>query len=388
MTLGPLPGSCRRGRTALTAFSGLALIFAACVFSQSARAQGLEKPLQNIDEDITAFAFAPDGKIVYSVHRGFKTKQYDLEHDDIWIQDAGGKRRRVFVGEKFTRGNTPFTYNVNSFRWSPNGKRILAELFMASIDETGKTVDSTETLVIEDNGKEVKGSGNEKQIENSDNAIWLLDNTTVVFLTEVVKPHVLFSFKYLNLSGGPTGNVFEGRTFLDAVPVPRTNVAIAVERDHNMSGPPRLQRLELLAQDDHELATLDGYNGGLSLSPSGSKIAYYIDRETLEIRDLSDLTKVARARIGLGVFHWAPDEAHVLLKRSVEKKSGDLVWIELPPLAVHPASEKEIPVSQPTPVPFFRGNTIRDFAISPDGRLLGVIPPGRRNLAIYTMSAP
>jgi dipeptidyl aminopeptidase/acylaminoacyl peptidase len=367
-----------------------ATLFALALLPVPARAQGLEKPAQTIDEDITAFAFSPDGRIVYAVNRGFKTKQYDLEHDDIWIQDAGGgKRRRIFVGEKFTRGNTPFTYSVNSFRWSPNGKRILAELFMASVDETGKTTDSVETLALEDTGKEVKSAGNEKQIENADNATWLLDNNTVIYMSEVVKPRVLYSFKYLTLSGGPIGNVFEGRTFLDAVPVPRSNLAIAVERDRNMSGPPRLQRLELLAQDDRELATLEGFNGGLSLSPSGTKVAYFIDRETLEIRDLVDLTKVARARIGLGVYHWAPDEAHILLKRSLEKKSGDLVWIELPPLASRPSTDTaSISVSQPVPVPFFRGNTIRDFGISPDGRLLGVIPPGRRNLMIYPMSAP
>jgi dipeptidyl aminopeptidase/acylaminoacyl peptidase len=367
-----------------------AALFVLALFPVPARTQGLEKPIQTIDEDITAFAFAPDGRIVYAVNRGFKTKQYDLEHDDIWIQDAGGgKRRRIFVGDKFTRGNTPFTYSVNSFRWSPNGKRILAELFMASVDETGKTTDSVETLALEDSGKEVKGAANEKQIENADNPTWLLDNNTVIYMSEVVKPRVLYSFKYLNLTGGPIGNVFEGRTFLDTVPVPRSNVAIAVERDRNMSGPPRLQRLELLAQDDRELATLEGFNGGLSLSPSGTKVAYFIDRETLEIRDLADLTKVARARIGLGVYHWAPDEAHILLKRSLEKKSGDLVWIELPALARHATTDAaSIPVSQPTPVPFFRGNTIRDFAVSPDGRLLGVIPPGRRNLMIYAMAPP
>jgi hypothetical protein len=349
-------------------------------------AQGLEKPAQNIDDDITAFAFAPDGKVVYSVHRGFKTKKYDLEHDDIWVQDSGGRRRRIFVGEKFTQGDAIFTYSVNSFRWSPNGHRILAELFMATIDESGKPTDSTETLVLEDTGKEVKGAGNERVIKDADNATWLLDNSTVIFLTEVVKPKVLFSFHYLPLSGGPPGPVFEGRTFLDAVPVPRTNTALAVERDRNMTGPPRLQRLELLGQDDHELATLEGYVGGLSLSPSSSKIAYYVDKEVLEIRDLNDLNKVARVRIGLGVFHWAPDETRILLKRSVEKKSGDLVWIDLPPLVAHqPGPSEAIPVAQPAPEPLFRGNVIRDFAISPDGRSLGVIPPGRRNLSIYPL---
>lgn len=349
-------------------------------------AQGLEKPTQNIDEDITAFAFAPDGKIAFAVHRGFKTKQYDLEHDDIWIQDAGGRRRRIFVGDKFTQANTVFTYNVNSFRWSPNGRRLLAELFMATIDDSGKPTDSAQTLVLEDNGKEVKGGGNERVIKDADNAVWLMDNQTVVYMTEVVKPKVLFSFRYLNLSGGPPGPVFEGRTFLDVVPVPGTNTALAVERDRNMTGPPRLQRLELLAQDDHELATLEGYVGGLSLSPSGRKIAYYVDKEVLEVRDLSDLNKVARVRIGLGVFHWAPDETRILLKRSVEKKSGDLVWIDLPALVAHPANATTpIPITQPTPEPLFRGNIIREFAITPDGRSLGVISPGRRSLSVYPL---
>jgi dipeptidyl aminopeptidase/acylaminoacyl peptidase len=381
----PIPFPSSLVRSVLTAFFSLVATLA---FQNSTAAQGLEKPAQNIDEDITAFAFSPDGKIAYAVHRGFKTKQYDLEHDDIWIQDSGGRRRRVFVGEKFTHGNSVFTYSVNSFRWSPNGRRLLAELFMATIDESGKPTDSAETLVLEDNGKEVKGGGNERVIKDADNAMWLLDNQTVIYLTEVVKPKVLFSFRYLNLSGGPSGPVFEGRTFLDAVPVPGTNTALAVERDRNMAGPPRLQRLELLAQDNHELATLEGYVGGLSLSPSGGKIAYYVDKEVLEFRDLSDLNKVARVRIGLGVFHWAPDETRILLKRSVEKKSGDLVWIDLPALVAHSANAgAAIPLAQPTPEPLFRGNTIRDFAVSPDGKFLAVIPPGRRNLSLYPFPA-
>jgi dipeptidyl aminopeptidase/acylaminoacyl peptidase len=366
----------------------LYLLLAAWVTScvLPARAQELEKPLQNIDEDITAFAFTSDGRIAYAVNRPFKTKQYDLEHDDIWIQDANGKRRRIFVGEKFQRGGAPFTYNVNSFRWSPNGHMLLAELFTATVDETGKTVDSTMTLVLDESGKEVHIGSGDNVIKDADDACWLLDNATIVYLSEVVKPKVLFSFRYVNRTGGPTGHVFEGRTFVAFVPTQASNLAFGVERDHNLSGPPRLQRLELLAQDDRELATLDGYEGGLSLSPSGTKIAYYIDREVLEIRDLTNPTHIARVRAGYGVFRWAPDETRVLLKRSVEKKSGDLVWIDLPALAAHGANDKDaVPVSQPTPVPVLRGLTFRDFAISPDGRFLAVIAPGRRNLAVYPL---
>jgi dipeptidyl aminopeptidase/acylaminoacyl peptidase len=380
MTNPSAPGSSRR----LSGFCALLCALATCLWPETSRAQELDKPLQNIDEDITAFAFAPDGRIVYAVNRPFKTKQYDLEHDDIWIQDSGGKRRRIFIGEKFLRGAAPFTYSVNSLRWSPNGRLILAELFTATVDETGKTQDSTMTLVLEDSGKEVRPGGSDNVIKDSTDAWWLLDNATIVYLTEVVKPKVLFSFRYVNTAGGPPGPVFEGRTFLDSVSVPRSNLAFAVERDRSLTGPPRLQRLELLAQDDRELATLDGYAGGLSLSPSGNKMAYYIDKEILEIRDLTDPTRTTRLRIGLGVFHWAPDETRIFLKRSIEKKSGDLVWIDVPPLSAHSSSEKDPPpVTRPAPVSLFHGLTFRDFTISPDGRFLAVIAPGKRNLLIF-----
>ena len=363
---------------------GIALVVcAACFFAtlvpRLGRAQDFEKPISTIDEDITAFSFAPDGRIVFAVNRPFKTKQYDLEHDDIWMQDAGGKRKKIFIGEKFQRA-APFTYSVDSFRWSPNGHLILAELFTASVDESGKTVDAPMTLVLDESGKEVK-MGEDNVIKDASKPTWLQDNATVIYFSEVLKPKVLFAFHYTNRSGAP-GLVFEGRTFLDAVPIPGANYDYGVERDKNMSGPPRLQKLELLAQDDKEIATLDGYEGGLALSPSATKIAYYIDKEVIEIRDLTAPNKFARVRAGYGVFRWAPDETKILLKRSVEKKSGDLVWIAIPALVEHSAGS-EIDVAQPIPVPILRGLTYREFAFSPDGKYIGVIVPGRRNLAVY-----
>ena len=372
-------------RKNLSRFTGATLLVcAACLLAvvtpRPAVAQDFEKPVMTIDEDITAFAFAPDGRIVFAVNRPFKTKQYDLEHDDVWMQEAGGKRKRMFIGEKFQRGAAAFTYSVNSFRWSPNGHLILAELFTASVDESGKTVDAPMTLVLDESGKEVK-MGEDNVIKDASKPTWLQDNATVIYFTEVLKPKVLFAFHYTNRSGAP-GLVFEGRTFLDAVPIPGANYDYAVERDKNMSGPPRLQKLELLAQDDKEIATLDGYEGGLALSPSATKIAYYIDKEVIEIRDLRAPNKFARVRAGYGVFRWAPDETKILLKRSVEKKSGDLVWIAIPALVEHSAGS-EIEVAQPIPVPILRGLTYREFAFSPDGKYIGVIVPGRRNLAVY-----
>jgi hypothetical protein len=362
----------------------LILLAFRCFFAPQARAQDLDKPLQSIDEEITAFSFAPDGRIVYSVRRNIKTKKYDLQHDDIWLQETNGKRRRLLQGDRFNRGEELFSYAVDSFHWSPNGRLFLAQLFTTSVVDEGRTEDSFQTLAFEDSGKELRLGKGESLIKNCFNATWLQDNATIVYLNEEIKPRMLFSFRYANISTGPAGPAFEGRTFIDSDRIPRTNAAIAVEQDRAQSGPPRLQRLELLAQDDKEVATLDGYAAGLSVSPSGNKVAYFIDREVLEVRDLAAPDHFVRLRVGLGVFHWSPDENRIMLKRAVERKSGDLVLINIPQLPAQKSS-KDVPILTPTPQPILRGIAIREFNISPDGRFLAVVLPGKRNLVVFPL---
>ncbi len=386
----------------------------------AAQTQSLDKPSVNIDEDVTAFAFAPDGRIVYSVRRLFKNKKYDMQRDDIWLRDTSGHAKRIFQGEHFTvmkpfmpvegedsegdldekgkkRKKTqaekdrptspPFTYVVESFQFSPNGRLVLVQLRTSTItDESGRPTDERMTLVLDDSGREIKLSGDNAVIHNSLDAMWLNDGQTLVYLTEAVQPNQLFSFKYANVKTGPAGPAFEGRTFIAAVPIPHSNSAIAIERDRNMSGPPRLQRLDLLAQDDKELATLDGYETGLSVSPSGKRVAYFVDKEVLEVREVDRPNRIARVRIGLGAIQWSADETYLMIKRSPERKSGDLVWIALPPLAgVAGIRTDLVPVIQPEPVSILHGLTFRDFAISPSGSMLAVIPPGKRNLLIFPL---
>ena len=353
--------------------------------SLPSKAQNLDKPLQSIDEEITAFAYAPDGRIVYSVYRKLKTKAYDLEHDDIWLQEANGKRRRLLEGQKYTRGTQPFSYLIDSFRWSPNGHFILAQLLTTTVvDDSGKTEDSFQTLLLDDSGHEIRINKRDNVILDAANATWLPDSTTIAFLSEAMKPHMLFSLKFTRPATGALRSFYEGRTFRDVAWLPGANSAIAVEQDRNITGPSRLQQLDLRSDDAKELATLDSYEGGISVSPSGNRVAYFLDKEILEVRDLTSPNRVARIRIGLGVFRWSPDESRILLKRSLEKKSGDLVWIDLPPLAPIPANH-EIPVSQPTPIPILHGLTFRDFAITPDGRSLAVIIPGKRSLLAFPL---
>src|SRR5205809_1166612 len=359
----------------------------ACCSLPSAKAQSLDKPLQSIDEEITAFAYAPDGRIVYSVYRKMKTKVYDaLEHDDIWIQNAGGKRHRLLEGQKYTRGAQSFSYLIDSFRWSPNGHFILAQLLTTTVlDDTGKTEDSFQTLLLDDSGKEIHINKGDSVISDAANASWLPDNATIAYLSESVKPRLLFSLKFTRPAVGALPSFYEGRTFRDIAWLPGVNSAIAVEQDHNLTGPSRLQRLDLLSDNAKELATLEGYEGGASVSPSGKKVAYFIDKEILEVRDLTAPNRVARLRVGLGVYRWASDDSRIVLKRALEKKSGDLVWIDLPALASVPANH-EIPIAQPTPIPILHGLSFRDFAISPDGHSIAVIIPGKRNLLVFPLS--
>lgn len=354
-----------------------------CCSIPSAKAQNLDKPLQTIDEEVTAFAYSSDGRLVYSAYRKVKTKAYDLEHDDIWLQDAGGKRRRIFEGPKYVRGNQQFSYIVNSFRWSPNGRMIAAELLTTTVDDSDRATDSFQTLLFDDSGREIHINKGDNVILDASSPFILPDNVTIGYLSETVKPRQLFSLKATRADIGTLKTPHEGRTFRDIAPIPGSISVVAIEQDHSMTGPNRLQRLDLFTDNDKELATLDGYEGGLSVSPSGKEVAYYIDKEVLEIRDLAALNHVARIRIGLGIYHWSPDESRIVLKRAIEKKSGDLVWIDLPPLAAAPAHE--VPVAEPTPIPVLRGYLFRDFAISPDGRSLAGVITGRRNLFVFPL---
>lgn len=347
------------------------------------RAQNLNKPVMSVDDEVTAFAYAPDGRIVFSVRRMFKNKKYDMQRDDIFIVESNGKRKRILEGLKFTHGDKPFTYQVESFTWSPNGHIVAVQLFTTTVDpEDDSRTDSRALLLLDDNGHELHPSGKDPLVPDAEDPLWLRDSGTLVYLTEEVQPRLLFSMRYLYMSSGPATKVFEGRTFADAVRIPGSNSAIAVERDRLMEGPPRLQKLDLLAQENQELATLDSYMGGLSISPSGTKAAYFLDREVLEIRDLAKPTHVARMRVGLGVVQWNAEETRIYVKRTVEKKSADLVSFGVPALVAY-GKGQAVPVAEPEPSQLLHGLAVREYGLSADGRYLAIVLPGKRNLQVF-----
>jgi hypothetical protein len=354
------------------------------IFPSVSPAQNFDKPVTNIDEEVTAFAYAPNGNVVFSVRRMFKTKKYDLQRDDIWLLESGGKRKRLLEGQKFSHEDKLFTYQVVSFTWSPNAHIIAVQLFTTTMDpDAGAREDAPALLLLDDSGRELHPNGKDSLVMHAQNPLWLRDNQTLVYLTNEDTPQDLFAMQYLNISSGPGGKAFEGRTFEGASRISGSNAALAVERSRTFDGPARLQRLDLLSQDDKEVATLDAYSGGILVSPSGTRVAYFLDKEVLEIRDLTAPVRIARMRIGLGVLQWSTDESQLYLKRTLEKKSADLVTFRVPELRAYP-SHSEIPVLEPEPRMLLHGLTIREYSLSPDGRFLAVVLPGKRNLQIFS----
>ncbi len=380
-------GSGKHGRSKvrpLQVWAGVLLgMLASLPWAGALRAQNLDKPVMNVDEEVTAFAYAPDSRIVFSVRRMFRAKKYDLQRDDIFIAEPNGKRRRILEGQKFTHGDKPFTYQVESFSWSPNGHIIAVQLFTTTVDpEDEHHDDARALLLLDDSGHELKPKGDDPLVTDAEQPMWLRDNSTLVYLTEEISTRELFSMHYLYLSAGPETKVFEGRTFAAAVRIPGSNSAIAIERDRNMEGPPRIQKLDLLGQESKELATLDGYAGSLSISPSGTRLAYFLDREVLEIRDLENPDRVARMRVGLGVLQWNADETEIYVKRTVEKKSADLVSFRVPGLVAFRRGQV-VPVLEPEPRQLLHGLAVREYGLSADGRYLAVVLPGKRNLQVF-----
>ena len=382
MTTQPLGAHARH--FSLLLLSLLALCIAASLCAQ-------QTPTLTVDETCTAFAYAPDGRIAYSVRHILTTKRLEMQRDDIWVLGLDGKRRRIVNGEKLVQGPTrfsgpvAFSYAIQSMRWSPDGTRLTAEMLTSQmVNQRGDTQEGALTLLLDENGKEIKIAGADSVIPEGVNATWLADGVTVVYLQEAVKPKLLYSIHSVRPVAGRTGVLFADHVFVAVAWNAQHNAAVAVERDRSLSGPPRLVALDLGKETHRELASLAGFVGGLSLSPSGEKVAYFRDHEVLEIREVASPERVARLRVAYGAYQWTRDERRILLKRGPERRTGDLAWVSLPPLD----SSSTKPGSAPTVAeadlqPALHGLTFRDFELSPDGRFLGVIQPGKRNLLVY-----
>ncbi len=375
-------------------------------FFADCRAQ--ENPTFKIDEDISRFAFSGGGRIAFATRHLFSVKKIQLQRDDIWIAETDGKKRRILPGEKFVRGTGPFSYIVRGLRWSPDGSKIAAELGTSEmINDDGDTREGVMTLLLDDEGREIAIPGADSVIAGATNAAWMADGVSVVYLTEQPQANAhapaapaagaarspskppgsppaskLFTMNRLKPFAEGATALFPGRLFSVVAWNAKQDACAAIERDAGPGGAPRLVALDLARESSRELGTLEGYAGGLSISPSGKRVAYWIDNELLEVRDVNGPSRMARVRVAVGTLAWSGDEARVLVKRGPALRSGGLVWIALPPLAAVAAGAAPA-TAEIAPRSILHDLEFRQFDISPDGKFLGVVEPGKRHLLVY-----
>jgi len=378
----------------LLRFGVLLLLLTAGACPPVARAQ--VSPIFTIEQEVVAAAFAPDGRLVYAVRRIVETRHIEQRRDDIFLLAPGSdKPRRIVEGQKLVRGGLPFSFAVQSIRWSPDGTKLSLDLLAAVIPgksleemsinfERGQVEEFSMTLLLDDQGKEIKVEGGDSVIPLAVHAAWLADGATVAYITEKEKPNLLFAMGTLRPAGGRGRAVFENSSFTAVAWDSVRSSAAAIERDPGLRNKPRLVLLDVLRQTRRELAEMDAYLGQLSISPSGTRIAYFRDYATLEILDVADPRKRARVKVAYGDYAWTQQEDTILMKRALEKKKGDLYWIRVPmPALPPPAGVPE--TADPKPRQILSGLGFRDFALAPKGDRIAVIEPGKRNLLIYSL---
>lgn len=347
----------------------LAFPFLLAYFAVSAFAQ--DGPIFTINEDCQIFAFAPDGRIVYSVRRIVRVREIEMQRDDIWVASRDGKSKRIVNGEKLFPGNAPVGYGVQAMRWSPDGTRLTVEMMVRQmVDQDGTIKEALLTMLFDDNGKEIKVEGGGNVLPEASQAAWLGDGVTIAYLTEAVKPRLLFAVNTLRAVAGRGGRLFDRHAFAGVAWDAKRQMAAAVERDATLSGPPRLVWLDLQKQTRRELVELPGYLGSLTLSPLGTKIAYFADAETLEVRSIEKPDQATRVKVALGPYQWDPSESRILIKRGFGRRSSDLMWIGIPDGKIEPV---------------LHSLTYWDFALSPDGTQLAVTSPGKHKLEVFSL---
>ncbi|MDE3108983.1 MAG: PD40 domain-containing protein [Acidobacteriota bacterium] len=361
-----------------------------------AGAQDLPKLV--IDQDCSAFAISPRNDIVFSVPHLKFIKKYILQRDDIYIARPKGGINRIVDADKFIPFPPVEGFIVRSFSWSPDGKRIAINMTLRPLparleeqieekksrhkvkkqrddqddedDDSGdfQTVKPPQggnvVALFDADGRPIQVPGAKTQfLDHAENAAWLDDDQAVVYLSgaQIVR---------LRPADGTTTKLFEGHEFQAVAWDPARSRAFAVGEDLTVHAGLALVELDLLHETIAPIATLPSYQSSLTVSPSGTKVGFFADGDTIEVIDIGNASRPLRVHAGLGFFQWDSSEDRVLLKRGPQDQSNDLVWVGL-----HDDSF----------VPALHDLEFHAFQVAPDGKSLAVTEPGKRILKIYPL---
>ena len=342
-----------------------ALPFALLLLAPPARPQ--DKPAMEIGRDCATFAISANNRIVCAVPRVKRMKKVVIQRADVWVATEG-KDKLIVEGEKFMPVPPPQSYIVNSLAWSPDGTRIVMNMTTQkpSTEEEPATGGQAMAL-LDDEGHEIKVEGSKTRfVEEASNGTWLADNVTVAYLIGAGP----YKIGRVSVVSGQASTLFEGHTFDAIVWDAARNQAFALSQNLSVSGRLALFQLDLVHEGIREITRIDAYQGGLNLSPSGKRIAFFADGDAVEVHDLANPSKPIRVRVGMGQFAWSRDERRILLKRGPPEKSGELVWVGL---------------YDGSFVPALHGLEYHAFAISPNGDSIAVTEPGKEVLRVYSL---
>lgn len=369
-------------------------LFRASIFALAAAALGSAaypqqqiRPRVTVPDDCTAFAWAPDGRIAYATKHVMQTRKLDIERDDIWMLEKDGSRHKIFAGEKMNQESGAFSFVVTNLRWSPDGMKIVAELHVSQIPTVrGDEQDSFSLLMLDSEGHELKVGPREDLIGRATDGAWLSDSKTLAYSTGAGRGNPLFTLHLLLPNAFKGNDIFIGHTFASVAWDSKRDAAVAVERTNALATEARLTWLDLLHEDGRALATLDTFTGGLALSPDATKVAYFLNNDTIEVRDVAKPMKMAHIHCDYGDILWSGDSAKLLVKSGAERRAGELAWITIPALNFEQDASSSDTQADAESKPFLTGVIFREVAISPDGKSVGVIDGGNRNLLVYDVS--
>ncbi len=389
------PFSRRRWRVVLCGIPAICSAVVALVVVPAAHAQGTPKIV--IDQDCSAFSISSDNKIAYAVPRLKFIKKYILQRDDIFVASPNGKIIRIVDADKFIPFPPVEGFVVHSLSWSPDGTRLAVNMTLQPLparleeqieekkekhkqkkkrddsdddDDGGDYPPATAApggsavALFRADGQPIQVAGAKSQfVQNATNAAWLADDQSVVYMSgdQIVR---------LRPADGATTKLFEGHVFQAVAWDPARNRAFAVGEDITVYGGLALVELDLLRQTVRPLAKLASYKSSLTVSPSGKKVGFFADGDTIEAIDVDNPSKTLRVHAGLGIFQWGQSENRVLLKRGPENQSSDLVWVGL---------------RDDSFVPALHDLEFHAFQIAPDGNSLAVTEPGKRVLKVFPL---
>ena len=348
-----------------------------------------DAPKLMIDEDCQAFDIAQDNSIVYAVSHIKGVRRLVLERDDVWVASGPGRTRKILDANTFMPMPPPEGFRVDSLAWSPDGQKIAMNMTLMQPppgwnDNPKKKGDLAEDedenappvagigggrmlALLDAEGREIKVAGLKTRfIEGAIDATWLADGKSVVYLTGG-PPYSMFR---VTPSDGQTTPLFAGHTFQMVIWDAKRNRAFAVSDDLSITRHLAIVQLDLLHEGIAPVSDIDTYQGGLSLSPSGTKIGYFEDGDTIDVIDTAHPGAPIRVRAGFGRFGWSRDERKVLLKRGADDRSNILLWVGL-----YDGKFASI----------LHDLQFHDFEIAPDGQTIVVTIPGKRALKVYPL---